>query len=171
MRVSLRRLDFPQAQGWWELAVLPIETVHSWLRAAEMTKLLGLLLWGSDVLPPVQAPGRALKQARAAREQLMYFEAGQCVDATGFLVKHVLRSGVQTAITWRWNQVAMGCRQGGSRVHKPSHQSQACVAVREGLRSELAVLPPLDVQCPLKGAQDGYAVGVLAEAYSEILVL
>ena len=26
------------------------------------------------VLPPVQAPGQALKQVRAAREQLMYFE-------------------------------------------------------------------------------------------------
>ena len=86
-----------------------MEAVHFWLRAAEMTKLLGLLLWRSHVLPPVQAPGRALKQVRAARDQLMYFEAGQCVNATGFLVKPVLRSGVQTAIAWRWNRVAMGC--------------------------------------------------------------
>ena len=100
----------------------------------------------------------------------MYFEAGQCVDATGFLVKPVLRSGVQTVIAWRWNRVAMGCGQGGSRVQEPSHRSQADVAVREGLRSERAVLLPLGVQCPVVGDQDGYAVGVRAEACSEILV-
>ena len=78
------------------LALLPVEAAHFRLRAAEMTKLLGrrLLLWRSHVLPPLQAPGRALKQVRAAREQLRCFEAGQCVEATGFLVKPVLRSGV-----------------------------------------------------------------------------
>ena len=85
-------------------------------------------------------------------------------------MKPVLRSGVQTAIAWRWNQVAMGCGQGSSRVQEPPHRSQAGVAVREGLRSERAVLLPLDVECPVVGDQDGYAVGVLAEAYSEILV-
>ena len=55
-------------------------------------------------------------------------------------------------------------------MQEPSHRSQADMAVREGLRSERAVLLPLDVQCPVVGDQDGYAVGVLAEAYSEILV-
>ena len=58
-----------------------MEAVNLRLRAAELTKLLGLWLWCSHVLPSVQAPGRALKQVRAAREQLMYFESGQCVDA------------------------------------------------------------------------------------------
>ena len=91
----------------------------------------------------------------------MYFEAGQCVDVTGFLVKPVLRSGVLTAIAWRWNQVAMGCGQGGSGVQEPSHRSQAGVAVQEGLRSERAVLLPLDVQCLAVGDQDGYAGGAL----------
>ena len=119
---------------------------------------------------PVQAPGRALKQVRAAWEQMMDFEACHCVDATGFLVKPVLRSGVQIAIAWRWNWVAMGCGQGGSRVQEPSHRSQADVAVREGLRSERAVLLPLDVQCPVEGDQDGYVVGARAEACSEIFV-
>ena len=41
----------------------------------------------------------------------------------------VLRSGVQTAIAWQWNWVAVGCGQGGSRVQELSHRSQADVAV------------------------------------------
>ena len=101
----------------------------------------------------------------------MYFEAGQCVDATGFLVKPVLRSGVQTAIAWRWNQVDMGCGQGGSLVQEPSHRSQAGVAVREGLRSERAALLPLDVQCPVIGDQDGYAVGARRSIPGDSLVV
>ena len=118
--------------------------------------------------PHVQASGLALKQVRALWEQLMYFEAGQCVDATEFLVKPVLRSGVQTAIAWRWNRIAMGCGQGGGRVQEPSHLSQADVAVREGLRSERAGLLPLNVH--LVGDQDGYALGVRAEACLTFLV-
>ena len=55
----------------------------------------------------------------------------------------------------------MGSGQGGSRVQEPSHRSQAGVAVREGLRSERAVLLPPDVQCPVLGDQEGYAVGFL----------
>ena len=94
-----------------------------------MTELLRLPLWRSHVLLPVQAPWQALKRVRAARKQLMYFEAGQCVDTTGFLVKPALRSGVQAAIALRWNQVAMGCGQGGSCVQELSHRSQAGVAV------------------------------------------
>ena len=64
----------------------------------------------------------------------------------------------------------MGCGHGGGRVQEPSHRSQADMAVREGLRSERAVLLPLDMQCPVVGDQDGYVMGVRAEACSEILV-
>ena len=63
----------------------------------------------------------------------------------------------------------MGYGHGGSGVQQPSHRSQADMAVKEGLRSERAVLLPLDAQCPVVGDQDGYAVGIRAEACSEII--
>ena len=147
-----------------------MEAVHFRMRAAEMTKFLGLWLWCSHVLPPVQAPGRALKQVQAAREQLMYFVAGQCVENTGLLVKPVLHSGFQTVKAWRWNQVAMGCGRGGGRMREPSHRSQADLAVRDGSRSERAVLLALDAQCPVVGDQDVYKLRDRDEACSEIFV-
>ena len=167
--LQLQQLDFPQAQGWQRLAVLPIEAVYFRLWAVEMSKLLGLPLWRSIALPLGQALGQVKKQVRAARGQSMSFKAGQCAATTGFLVKPVLRSGVQTVIVWRWNRVGIGRGQGGSQVHKTCTDLKL-TWLRERVYGERAVLFPLDVQRLFVEDQDGYTVGVRAKACSEILV-